>query len=71
LATQIYLQDFDFVYPQSKMTDANPQIDDYDGSIENLTMAHLRKDLPYTGHGGSSSEDVMFQQKLYACPSRP
>src|SRR5476649_474470 len=35
LATQIYIGDSDSVYPQSKQTDASPQLDDYDGSIEN------------------------------------
>src|SRR5271170_3732333 len=28
LATQMYVMDFDSAYPQSKQTDANPQIDD-------------------------------------------
>jgi prepilin-type N-terminal cleavage/methylation domain-containing protein/prepilin-type processing-associated H-X9-DG protein len=72
LATQLYIMDTDFVYPQSKMTDANPQIDDYDGSIENPDNGSIfAKLLPYTGHGGSTSEDVMFQQKLFACPTDP
>ncbi len=72
LATQIYVGDFDSYYPQSKSTDANPQIDDYDGSIENPDNGSVfAKLLPYTGHGGSTSEDVMFQQKLFACPTDP
>jgi prepilin-type N-terminal cleavage/methylation domain-containing protein/prepilin-type processing-associated H-X9-DG protein len=72
LATQIYLNDFDFYYPQSKQTDQNPQKDDYDGSIENPDNGSIfAKLLPYTGHGSSSSEDVMYQQQLFACPSDP
>ena len=72
LATQIYIQDYDSTYPQSKSTDANPQIDDYDGSLENPDNGSVfAKILPYTGHGSSTSEDVLYQQKLFACPSDP
>jgi len=72
LATQIYVGDYDSYYPQSKSTDASPQIDDYDGSIENPDNGSVfAKILPYTGHGSSTSEDVMYQQKLFACPSDP
>jgi prepilin-type N-terminal cleavage/methylation domain-containing protein/prepilin-type processing-associated H-X9-DG protein len=72
LATQIYLNDTDGVYPQSKQTDATPQIDDYDGSLENPDNGSVfAKILPYTGHGGSTSEDVMHQQQLFACPTDP
>jgi prepilin-type N-terminal cleavage/methylation domain-containing protein len=72
LATQIYLGDYDWNYPQSKMTDGQPQIDDYDGSIENPDNGSIfAKILPYTGHGGSTSEDVMNTQKLFACPADP
>jgi len=72
LATQLYINDSDFVYPQSKSTDINPQIDDYDGSIENPDNGSIfAKILPYTGHGGTASEDVMYQQKLFSCPEDP
>lgn len=72
LATQIYIQDSDSVYPQSKQTDAQPQIDDYDGSLENPDNGSIfAKLLPYTGHGGSTSEDVMKQQLLFSCPTDP
>ena len=72
LATQIYLPDYDGAYPQSKSTDDNPQIDDYDGSIENPDNGSIfAKILPYTGHGSQASEDVMFQQKLFSCPLDP
>jgi len=72
MATELYNQDNDFAYPQSKQTDANPQIDDYTGAIENPDNGSIfAKILPYTGHGGSTSEDVMFQQKLFACPADP
>ncbi len=72
LATQMYIADNDSLYPQSKQTDANPQIDDYDGSIENPDNGSIfAKILPYTGHGGSTDEDVMYQQKIFACPMDP
>jgi len=72
LATQLYVADYDDAYPQSKSTDANPQIDDYDGSIENPDNGSIfAKLLPYTGHGSSTAEDVMYQQHLFACPSDP
>ena len=70
LATELYVQDFDYHYPQSKMTDAQPNIDDADGSIENPDNGSVfAKLLPYTGHGSQSTEDVMFQQRMFACPS--
>jgi prepilin-type N-terminal cleavage/methylation domain-containing protein/prepilin-type processing-associated H-X9-DG protein len=72
LATQIYIGDWDSAFPQSKSTDAQPQIDDYDGSIENPDNGSIfAKILPYTGHGGSTDESVMYQQKLFACPTDP
>ncbi|MDR3687873.1 MAG: prepilin-type N-terminal cleavage/methylation domain-containing protein [Fimbriimonas sp.] len=72
LATQIYLEDSDGFYPQSKTADANPQIDDYDGALENPDNGSIfAKILPYTGRGGSTSEDVMYAQGLYACPDDP
>jgi len=72
LATQIYVGDYDSCYPQSKSTDSNPQVDDYDGSIENPDNGSVfAKILPYTGHGGSTAEDVLYQQQLFACPSDP
>ena len=72
LATQLYIGDYDSVFPQSKRTDANPQIDDYDGSIENPDNGSVfAKILPYTGHGGSTAEDSMHLQMLYACPTDP
>src|SRR5579859_3968553 len=72
IATMLYMQDYDSFYPQSKTTDAQPQIDDYAGQIENPDNGSVfAKILPYTGHGSSSSEDVMFQQKLFACPTDP
>ena len=72
LATEMYNQDNDGAYPQSKMTDAQPDVDDADGSIENPDNGSVfSKILPYTGHGGSTSEDELFQQKLFACPDDP
>jgi len=72
LATRMYVEDYDEKFPQSKQTDGQPQIDDYDGSIENPDNGSVfAKILPYTGHGGSTSEDVLFQQKIFACPDDP
>src|SRR5450755_4754630 len=64
LATEMYNTDNDGQYAQSKQTDSQPDIDDADGSIENPDSGSIfAKILPYTGHGGSSSEDVLFQQR--------
>jgi len=72
MATQMYLGDNDGGYPQSKQTSAQPQIQDYDGSIENPDTGSIFATLLiYTGHGGTSSEDVMYEQKLYSCPADP
>jgi prepilin-type N-terminal cleavage/methylation domain-containing protein len=72
MATTLYIQDFDFKYPQSKQTSGQPQIDDADGSIEEPDNGSVfAKMLPYTGHGSNDSEDVMFRQGLFACPTDP
>ena len=72
MATRMYMQDYDEKFPQSKITDAQPNIDDADGSIENPDNGSIfAKILPYTGHGGDSTEDKMFQQKIFACPDDP
>src|SRR5207302_5509949 len=56
----------------TKRTDAQPQIDDADGSIEEPDSGSIfAMILPYTGHGGRSDEDQLFQQRLFACPSDP
>lgn len=76
IATQMYLTDNDFAFPQSKSTDSKPQIDDYDGSIENPDNGSVfAKLLPYTGMGGAHAdtndqiEEIMQAQKIYACPT--
>ncbi len=72
LATEMYIQNSDSLYPQSKQSDSQPDVDDADGSIENPDYGSVfAKILPYTGHGGSDSEDALFQQKLFACPDDP
>lgn len=72
LATRMYMIDYDEKFPQAKQTDANPVVDDNAGQIENpdygSVFAHI---LPYTGHGGKSTEDQLLQQKLFSCPSYP
>lgn len=72
LASLMYITDNDDHYPQSKISDSQPQIDDNAGQIENPDNGSVfAKILPYTGHGGQSTEDVMYQQKIFACPSDP
>src|SRR5258708_4696115 len=72
MATRMYMQDYDDRFPQTKQTDAQPQIDDYDGSLEEPDYGSIfAMILPYTGHGGQGAEDQTFQQKLFACPSDP
>ncbi|MFI5384949.1 MAG: DUF1559 domain-containing protein [Fimbriimonadales bacterium] len=69
IAMEMYNQDWEFVYPQAKRTDYQPDIDDADGSIEEPDNGSVfAKLLPYTGHGGDSTEDVMFRQRIFACP---
>jgi prepilin-type N-terminal cleavage/methylation domain-containing protein/prepilin-type processing-associated H-X9-DG protein len=72
IATRMYVQDYDDRFPQTKRTDAQPQIDDADGSIEEPDFGSIfAMILPYTGHGGQNDEDHLFQQRLFACPSDP
>ncbi len=70
MATRLYMQDYDEQFPQTKMTVSQPQIDDADGSLESPDYGSLfAMILSYTGHGGQSDEDHLFQQTLFACPS--
>jgi prepilin-type N-terminal cleavage/methylation domain-containing protein/prepilin-type processing-associated H-X9-DG protein len=72
MAVRMYLQDHDELYPQSKRTEAQPQIADASGGIEDPDYGSVfAMILPYTGHGGPSSEDQLFRQRLFACPSDP
>ncbi|MDE2126943.1 MAG: DUF1559 domain-containing protein [Armatimonadetes bacterium] len=72
LATRMYMDDYDSTFPQTKRTDGAPDVDDADGSIENPdTGSMFAMILPYTGHGGASTEDVLYQQRLFACPDDP
>ena len=71
LAVEMYNQDWDFMYPQTKQTDANPAVDDADGSIEEPDIGSLfTMILPYTG-AKTATDLEMTRQKLYACPSDP
>src|SRR5579885_226774 len=51
MASQLYMQDYDYVYPQTKGHTTNqPQIDDMDGSIEDPDVGSMfTMILPYTG----------------------
>jgi prepilin-type N-terminal cleavage/methylation domain-containing protein/prepilin-type processing-associated H-X9-DG protein len=72
MAIEMYSNDHDQAYPQSKRTEAQPQIADASGGIEDPDYGSVfAMILPYTGHGGTSSEDQLFRQKLFACPSDP
>ncbi|HZT40626.1 MAG TPA: DUF1559 domain-containing protein [Chthonomonadaceae bacterium] len=72
MATRMYMEDYDEKFPQTKQTDAQPQIDDADGSIEDPDYGSIFwMILPYTGRPGSSSEGAISYQQLYACPSDP
>jgi prepilin-type N-terminal cleavage/methylation domain-containing protein/prepilin-type processing-associated H-X9-DG protein len=71
LATEMYIQDFDFKYPQSKQSSGQPQVDDADGSREKPDYGSVfSKLLPYTGRGSGKWED-RFRQGLFACPTDP
>ena len=67
-----YLQDSDERYPQSKTTDAQPQVGDYDGSEENPDNgSNFAKILPYIGGGSSTDETDLSKQGVFACPDDP
>src|SRR5579884_3637316 len=72
LATRLYMSDYDEHFPQTKQSDAQPQIDDADGSIEDPDYGSIfAMILPYTGNGNNGDELQMKLQKIYACPSDP
>ena len=71
LGAEQYLQDSDERYPQSKVSDAHPEVGDYDGGEENPDNgSNFAKILPYTGSGGTDETD-MERQKIFACPDDP
>jgi prepilin-type N-terminal cleavage/methylation domain-containing protein/prepilin-type processing-associated H-X9-DG protein len=71
MATEMYMQDYDFTYPQTKgTTTSKPQVDDMDGSIEEPDIGSMfTMILPYTGVRSDYTDDDMIRQKLYVCPS--
>jgi prepilin-type N-terminal cleavage/methylation domain-containing protein/prepilin-type processing-associated H-X9-DG protein len=72
IAVEMYTNDHDQTYPQSKRSAAQPQIADANGSIDDPDYGSVfAMILPYTGHAGASAEDQLFRQKLYSCPSDP
>ena len=73
MATELYMQDYDFEYPQTKATSTQqPQIDDLDGSIEEPDIGSMfTMILPYTGVKMDQTDENMIRQKLYVCPSDP
>jgi len=72
LASELYMQDYDFAYPQVKgTTTAHPDIDDADGSIEEPdTGSVFTLILPYV-QGHEQTDQAMLRTKLYVCPSDP
>jgi prepilin-type processing-associated H-X9-DG protein len=71
-ATTLYTTDYDERYPQSKVSDATPDVGDASGAEENPDNgSNFAKILPYTGAGASTAETSMFAQKLFACPDDP
>ena len=77
LAAEMYMQDYDERYPQSKTASAQPQIDDSTGQIENPDYGSVfAMILPYTGSGARATSVADFEthlpeQKLLACPDDP
>ncbi len=72
VAIEMYANDHDQAYPQSKRTEAQPQIADASGGAEDPDYGTIfAMILPYTGHAGPSTEDQLFRQKLFACPADP
>ncbi len=72
-AVEMYMQDYDSTYPQTKgKTTPQPQIDDLDGSIEEPDIGSLfTMILPYAGGGRKLTDEAMLNHKLYACPTDP
>ena len=73
MAVELYMQDYDFAYPQTKgTTTQQPQIDDLDGSIEEPDIGSMfTMILPYTGVTMTETDQNMVRQKLYVCPADP
>ena len=72
LGAEQYLQDSDERYPQSKVSDAHPEIGDADGSEETPDNgSNFAKILPYTGSGSSTDETNLAKQGIFACPDDP
>src|SRR5438477_7724919 len=73
MAVELYMQDYDFIYPQTKgNTTSQPQVDDLDGSIEEPDVGSMfTMILPYTGANATETDANMIRQKLYVCPADP
>lgn len=72
MAASMYVEDFDGFYPQSKRTDARPNIDDSTGQIENPDVGSVfAMILPYSGEAQSTQESHLPLAKIFACPDDP
>jgi prepilin-type N-terminal cleavage/methylation domain-containing protein len=71
LAADLYRIDCDGTYPQTKRTDADPEHDDADGSIEDPDLGSVfLMVLPYTS-GYTIRNENLKRTQLFACPADP
>jgi len=71
IAAVMYINDSDGQYPQTKRTDANPAVDDADGSIEEPDIGSVFAMVyPYTGGGGLDPNNLIAQ-RIFVCPDDP
>ena len=69
LAAVMYVSDWDSKYPQTKRTDANPAVDDANGSIEDPDIGSVFAMVyPYTG-GGQIDPTDLAKQRIFVCPT--
>ena len=72
MATRMYVQDYDEMFPQTKQSNSNPAVDDADGSLEDPDYGSIFvMIMPYVKGGGAQSEGDLKKQGMYACPSDP
>ncbi len=70
MATNLYLVDYDGMYPQTRKTSPLPEVEDIAGWIdEPFFGSAYRLIAPYTGTKVQSTD--LSAQKLYACPIDP
>jgi prepilin-type N-terminal cleavage/methylation domain-containing protein/prepilin-type processing-associated H-X9-DG protein len=70
MANQLYVQDYDGAYAQTKRTTAHPDVDDADGSYDDPDYGTVFA-LISSYVGKSVDEEHLDVERLYACPSDP